>query len=259
MKFGEPMSDDEMNKLLESRATLQDKIDAPTAGNLDRTLEWRWTRCAARPATRRRQRSRAASAPRRAVPAAAREARHAAARRADQPPRRRERRLARAHLQRDYPGTVVPSPTTATSSTTSPKWILELDRGTASPSRATTPLARAEAEAPGAGGEGRSPPSALGARARVGAHVAPARQAKSKARLSAYEELSPRRARRRRRRPRSSSRRPAPRRRGGRGQAPVARATATSCSSTTCPSRCRAAASSASSAPTAPARPRSSA
>ena len=54
---------------------------------------------------------------------------HAAARRADQPPRRRIGRVARA-LPRGVSGHGRSrSPTTATSSTTSPSWILELDRG----------------------------------------------------------------------------------------------------------------------------------
>jgi energy-dependent translational throttle protein EttA len=35
LKFGEPMSDDEMNKLLEQQAALQDRIDAADAWNLD--------------------------------------------------------------------------------------------------------------------------------------------------------------------------------------------------------------------------------
>lgn len=39
MKFGEAMSDDEMNKLLEQQAELQNKIDAAGAWELDRTLE----------------------------------------------------------------------------------------------------------------------------------------------------------------------------------------------------------------------------
>ncbi len=39
MKFAEPMSDDEMNALLEKQATLQDKIDAVDAWNLDAKVE----------------------------------------------------------------------------------------------------------------------------------------------------------------------------------------------------------------------------
>src|SRR5258705_10256528 len=39
MKFAEPMSDDEMNKLLEEQGKLQDKIDHANAWELDRTLK----------------------------------------------------------------------------------------------------------------------------------------------------------------------------------------------------------------------------
>ncbi|HYA39171.1 MAG TPA: energy-dependent translational throttle protein EttA [Candidatus Methylomirabilis sp.] len=39
MKFGEPMSDDEMNKLIEEQGKLQEKIDAAGAWDLERKLE----------------------------------------------------------------------------------------------------------------------------------------------------------------------------------------------------------------------------
>ena len=39
MKFGEPMDDDAMNKLMEKQAALQEKIDAAGAWELDRKLE----------------------------------------------------------------------------------------------------------------------------------------------------------------------------------------------------------------------------
>jgi len=39
MKFGEPMSDEEMNKLIEAQGKLQEKIDAAGAWDLDRKLE----------------------------------------------------------------------------------------------------------------------------------------------------------------------------------------------------------------------------
>src|SRR5690349_3835469 len=39
MKLGEPMSDDEMNKLLEKQGALQDKIDAVDAWNLDQRVD----------------------------------------------------------------------------------------------------------------------------------------------------------------------------------------------------------------------------
>ena len=39
MKFSEPMSDDEMNKLLEKQAKLQDRLDASNAWDIDSRLE----------------------------------------------------------------------------------------------------------------------------------------------------------------------------------------------------------------------------
>jgi len=39
MKFAEPMSDDEMNALIEEQGKLQDRIDAANAWDLDRQLE----------------------------------------------------------------------------------------------------------------------------------------------------------------------------------------------------------------------------
>src|SRR4030095_1013715 len=38
-KFGEPLSDDEMNAVMEEQAKLQDRIDAANAWELERTLE----------------------------------------------------------------------------------------------------------------------------------------------------------------------------------------------------------------------------
>ena len=80
-KFAEPMSDDEMNKLMEEQAKMQDKIDAVGGWELERKLEIAadslrlppWD-ADGRQAVGRRE------APRRAVPAAAVQARHAAAR-----------------------------------------------------------------------------------------------------------------------------------------------------------------------------------
>jgi ATPase subunit of ABC transporter with duplicated ATPase domains len=41
-KFAEPMSDDEMNKLIERQGKVQEKLDMLDAWNLD-SLKWRWT------------------------------------------------------------------------------------------------------------------------------------------------------------------------------------------------------------------------
>ena len=61
-KFAEPMSDDEMNALLEKQGALQDKLDAPRGlGYSTAGWSWRWTLCAVRRATRRLRSYRAAS------------------------------------------------------------------------------------------------------------------------------------------------------------------------------------------------------
>ena len=96
-RFAEPMSDEEMNKLMEEQAKMQDKIDAVGGWELERKLEIAADALRLPPwDARDRQALRRREAPRRAVPAAAVEARHAAARRADQPSRRGVGRLARA-------------------------------------------------------------------------------------------------------------------------------------------------------------------
>jgi hypothetical protein len=106
-RFAEPMSDDEMNKLMAEQAKMQDKIDAVGGWELERKLEIAADALRLPPwDARHRQAVGRREAPRRAVPAAAVEARHAAARRADQPPRRRIGGLARA-FPRGIPGTVV--------------------------------------------------------------------------------------------------------------------------------------------------------
>ena len=51
-KFAEPMSDEEMNKLLEKQGKVQEKLDAANAWDLDQQLSWRWMRCGARRAMR---------------------------------------------------------------------------------------------------------------------------------------------------------------------------------------------------------------
>ena len=88
--FAEPMTDDEMNALLDKQGALQDRIEAADAWELDRTIDIAMD--ALRLPARRGRRDDAfgrREAPGRALPAAARAARHAAARRADQPSRRR--------------------------------------------------------------------------------------------------------------------------------------------------------------------------
>ncbi len=96
-KFGEELSPEEMDKVLEEQAKVQDAIEAAGAWDLDSKLEHAMDALRLPPADAdvddalgRR------AAPRRAVPAAAAVARPAAARRADEPSRRRVGRLARA-------------------------------------------------------------------------------------------------------------------------------------------------------------------
>ena len=120
-KFGEEMSPEEMEKVLEEQARVQDAIEAAGAWDLDSKLEHAMDALRLPPADAdvdealgRR------AAPRRAVPAAAAVARPAAARRADQPSRRRVGRLARALPARSTRARSSRSRTTATSSTTSP-------------------------------------------------------------------------------------------------------------------------------------------
>ena len=98
MKFAEPMTDDEMTKLLErAGARCRSRSTRTNLWKLDDKIEIAMDALRLPPADAdvtnalgRREASR------RAVPGAARAARHAAARRADEPSRRRERRVARA-------------------------------------------------------------------------------------------------------------------------------------------------------------------
>ena len=132
------------------------------------------------------------AAPRGALPAAAPAARPAAARRADQPPRRRVGGLAGALPRRSTPAPSWPSPTTATSSTTWPAGSSSSTAATASRARATTPpgWSRSRSAWRRRRRQEQARQRTLAARAGMGAARArSARQAKSKARLTAYEEL----------------------------------------------------------------------
>ena len=175
MRFAEPMGDDEMNALLEEQGQVQDLIDRTDAWNLDRMLDTAMDALRLPPsdadvvdAVGRR------AAARGAVPAPPLGARPAAAGRADQPPRRRLRRLARA-LPR-----AVPRPRHGRD----PRSLLPRQRRGLDPRARPRPrpavpgqlhvLAGAEGGAPRRRGEAvRRPPPHPGARARVGAHVAP--------------------------------------------------------------------------------------
>jgi ATPase subunit of ABC transporter with duplicated ATPase domains len=96
------------------------------------------------------------------------------------------------HLAK-YKGTVVASPTTGTSSTTSPQWILELDRGRAYPYEGnySTYLEKKAERLEGRGPEGRQARrSGSGEELEWVRSNAKGRQAKSKARLARYEEMA---------------------------------------------------------------------
>ena len=192
-KFAEPMSDDEMNKLIERQGQVQDKIDAPTRWDLDSRLEMAMDalRCppgdtqVTGPLGRR-------EAARRALPAAAAEARHPAARRAHEPSRRRDRcAWLEQHLQQ-YEGTVIAVTHDRYFLDNVAGWILELDRGHGIPWKGNySLLAGAEEErlqreekTENRTPEGRWRGSWSGSACRPRA-----RHAKCKARISAYETL----------------------------------------------------------------------
>ena len=200
MKLGEPMSDDEMDKLLDEqgRAAGPDRRRA-TRGTSTASSRSRWTRCACRRPTPTStklsggERRRVALC--RLLLAAAR---HAAARRADEPPRRRVRRLARALPAGVSRAPSSPSPTTATSSTTSPAGSSSSTAARASRGRATT---RPGSSRSRSGSRRRrrkqSARQRTLARELEWVRMAPrARQAKSKARLTPTRSCSPRSRRR---------------------------------------------------------------
>ena len=148
---------------------------------------------AALPARRRRRHDALGrrEAPRRARPAAAPAPRPAPARRADQPPRRRVRRVAGALPRRVRRARSSPSPTTATSSTTSRSGSSSSTAAGACRSRATTRAGWSRSSS-GMSREQKQADARQRTLARELEWVrmgAKARQAKGKARLSAYEKL----------------------------------------------------------------------
>ena len=186
------MEPDEMEAALVEYGELQEQIDRLDAWDLERKLDVAMDALRVPPgdqdvthAVGRR------APPGRALPPAALGARPAAARRADQPPRRRVGRVAgaaprgvRRHRRRRDPRPLLPR-----------------QRGRLDPRARPRPghplegqllvLARAEAHAPGAGGEGRvGPPEGPRPSELEWVRSSPrARQAKSKARIANYEKL----------------------------------------------------------------------
>ena len=115
-RFAEPLDDNEMNKLLDEQARLQDTDRRQgRLGNRSQARNRRRRAAPARLAGAGAQSLGRRAPPRRAVPPAALGAGHAAARRADQPPRRPVRRLAGeipgevpGHRHRRHPRPVFP-------------------------------------------------------------------------------------------------------------------------------------------------------
>ena len=243
MRLGEPMSDDEMDKLLDEQGRLQDQIDAVNAWELDRQLDDRDGRAAL--SARRRRVAHALgrrAASRRALPAPAPAARHAAPRRADQPPRRRVGGVARAaspgvsgHRRGRHPRSLLPRQRRGLDPRARSR------RGHSVGGQLLL-VARAEATAARAGREAET-----SARQRTlqreleWVRMAPrARQAKSKARVTSYEQLLAEGQAQEQRQGAARDHdpaRPAPRRSRDRGEGPRARPTATACSSTVSTSR----------------------
>ena len=213
-----------MEALLEEYAELQDKIEAVDGWDIERMVERAMDALRLPPADadvthplRRR------APPRRPLPSPPREARPAAARRADQPPRRRDRGLARAHLQ-EYAGTVVAVTHDRYFLDNVAGWILELDRGRGFPYKGNYTAwleqkrKRLELEEKQ---ESARQKRTLDRELEWVRSSPRARQAKSKARLAAYEKLVAEERERERPTPsRSASRPAAPGRPGHRGRRP---------------------------------------
>ena len=210
-----------------SRPRSRTRSTRPTPGTSSATSTSRWTRCAARPTTPTSRRSPAARS------AASRSAgccsstptcSCSTSRPTTSTPSRSSGSSASSS---EYAGTVVAVTHDRYFLDNVAKWILELDRGRGHPVRGQLlELARAEARAAGRARRSRSTPaSARSPASSSGCGCAPkARQAKGKARLTAYEQLlaeandaKDRRARARDRDPAG----PAPRRHGHRGRGPA--------------------------------------
>ena len=191
-KFGEDLSPEEMDKVLEEQARVQDAIEAAGAWDLDSKLEHAMDALA--PAAGRRRRDEALgwrAATRGAVPAAAAVARPAAARRADQPPRCRVGRLARALPARVHRARSSPSRTIGTSSTTRPTGFSSSTARARIRGKATTRAGSSRSSSAWRWRRRPSPSaSARSQRELDWIRMSPrARQAKGKARLNAYEQL----------------------------------------------------------------------
>ena len=192
-RLGEPIDADEMEKLLAEQAESAGPDRVHNAWELDRQIEIAMDAMNLPPGRRRRDEAlRRRAATRGAVQDPAREARLAAARRADEPSRCRKRRLAGA-----APGRISRHGRRRDARSLFSRQRGRLDSGTRSRPRHSLGrqllvVAGAEESTPGRGGESRPAP----ARKRLERELewirlAPrARQAKSKARIKAYEQMS---------------------------------------------------------------------
>ena len=245
-KLGEPLGDDEMEKLLEEQSRLQDQIDAVNAWDLDRTVELAMDALRVPPGDA--EVAKISGGERRRVALCRLLLRRPDMLLLDEPTNHLDAESV-AWLERflkEYTGTVVAVTHDRYFLDNVAGWILELDRGHGIPWEGNYSSWLEQKQARLAHEE-----KADQARQRTlereleWVRLSPrARQAKSKARLQAYEQMLDDAVRRARRR---SSRSPS---RPGRAWATSwsrpttsARATATGCSSRTCRSSFRAAAS----------------
>ena len=191
LKLCEDLPPDEMEKVLDEQGKVQDRIDQTNAWELDSQLEQAMDALRLPPADADSDDAVGRRAtPRGAVPAAAERAGPAAARRADEPSGRRVGGVARA----------APGGVPGHGRRGDPRPLLPRQRRRLDPRARSRPrhpvggqlllVARAEAAPAGAGREGREQRQRTLQRELEWVRMSPrARQAKGKARLTAYEEL----------------------------------------------------------------------
>ena len=232
-QFAEPMDDEKMNALLAEQAELQEKIDAEDGWELDRRDRDR-ARRAALPAGGQPRSTKLSGGERRRVALCRLLLEKPDLLLLDEPTNHLDAESVAwlEHTLRDYAGTVMVVTHDRYFLENVTNWILEIERGRGYPVRGQLLLlARPEAQAAGAGGEGRDRAPA-GARRRAGmdrllAARPPDQEpgAHPALRGDAAEEPGTAGGRGGNRHPA----RPAPRRHGHRGRAICARATATAC------------------------------